>query len=210
MSSIHRSSSQAYPSNAAGSNRIALIVLFFGLALIFGSVRLIAQDVHVGSRAAIRPFVGAYLPTGDQRDFVKEAVVVGAQASWTVNSNAALTTSFGWAPTKDKVSAGDQTVDQFQYDVGVEARAARLSTPKVTPFIGAGIGGRTYSYRDLDVDSKSNFDGYGALGIDAGVGRVGIRIEGRDYLSRFQPLTGGGETKSRNDVTLAVGLGMRF
>src|SRR5437867_5912121 len=142
---MQKSSTQAHPSND-GSGRIALIGLFVVLALIFGAVKLIAQDVGVSSRAAIRPFVGAYVPTGDQRDFVKDAVLVGAQASWTINPNYALTGSFGWAPSKDKVTAGDQTLDQFQYDVGLEARSARLTTPKLAPFIGAGIGGRTYNY----------------------------------------------------------------
>jgi len=180
------------------------------LALVLATAKLTAQEVSVGSRGAIRPFVGAYLPTGDQRDFVKDAVVLGAQASWTLNSNFALAGTFGWAPSKDKVTAGDRTLDQFQYDVGVEARAPELTASLITPFIGAGIGGRTYSYRDLDVSSKTNFDGYGSLGLDVWFGRAGVRVEGRDYVSRFQPLTGSGDTKTRNDITLAAGLGVRF
>jgi hypothetical protein len=209
MTSFSRNSTQALPSND-GSGRVALIGILVVLALILGAVKLIAQDAGAGARAAIRPFVGAYVPTGDQRDFVKDAVVVGAQASWTINPNYALTGSFGWVPSKDKISAGDQTLDQFQYDLGIEARSGRLTTRKLAPYIGAGVGGRTYNYRDLSVDSKSNFDGYGALGVDVELGFVGVRVEGRDYVSRFQPLTGGGETKTRNDVTIAAGLGMRF
>ena len=209
MSSTRSSFSQVTTAND-GSGRIALIGLFVVLALILGAIKLIAQESSTGPRAAIRPFVGAYVPTGDQRDFVKDAVLVGAQASWTVNPNWALTGSFGWAPSKDKVTAGDQTLDQFQYDVGVEARSAMLSTQKLSPFIGAGIGGRTYNYRDLNVDSKSNFDGYGAIGTDANLGILSLRVEARDYVSRFQPLTGGGDTKTRNDLTFAAGLGVKF
>lgn len=192
-----------------GSRRVALIGILVVLALILGTIKLAAQDLP-GSRAAIRPYVGAYIPTGDQRDFLKDAVLVGAQASWDVNANVALTGSFGWTPSKDRVTAGDQTIDAFQYDVGVEARSATLSTAQLLPFIGAGVGGRTYSYRDLEVDSKSNFDGYGALGVDIGLGPVGIRVEGRDYVSRFQPLTGGGDTKTRNDVALLAGVSFQF
>lgn len=208
MSRVHNTSTQAYSNDSSG--RIALIGLFVVLALLLGAVKLFAQDAPVGSRAAIRPFVGAYVATGDQRDFVEDAVLVGAQASWTINPNFALTGSFGWAPSKDKIAAGDQTLDQFQYDVGVEARSARLSTGTVTPFIGAGIGGRTYKYRDLDVDSKSNFDGYGALGVDFELGLIGVRVEGRDYVSRFEPLVGSGDAQTRNDVTLAAGFTVRF
>jgi hypothetical protein len=50
----------------------------------------------------------------------------------------------------------------------------------------------------------------GALGGEVGFGRLGLRVEGRDYVSRFEPLIGDGDTKTRNDVTLAAGLTVRF
>jgi hypothetical protein len=37
-----------------------------------------------------------------------------------------------------------------------------------------------------------------------------VRIEGRDYLSRFTPLTGTGDAKTRNDVTVATAFAIRF
>jgi hypothetical protein len=48
------------------------------------------------------------------------------------------------------------------------------------------------------------------VGVDVGVHRVGVRIEARDYVSRFQPLSGGGDTKTRNDIGVFAGLGVRF
>jgi hypothetical protein len=154
------------------------------------------------------------VPTGDQRDLLKDAVLVGAQASWRVIPQLAVTGTFGWAPSKDRVTAGDQTLDLYQYDVGAEARAPawhNAGSWDFTPFVGLGVGGRTYNYRDLDdVDAKTNIAGYGALGGEVGFGRLGLRVEGRDYISRFEPLIGEGDTKSRNDVTLAAGLTVRF
>ena len=161
----------------------------------------------------VRPFVGAYIPTGDQRDLLKDAVLVGAQASWRVIPAFALTGTFGWAPSKDRVSAGNQTLDIYQYDVGGELRAASLYNGGLwnfSPFVGLGVGGRTYNYRDLDVSSKTNVAGYGALGGDVGFGAVGLRIEARDYVSQFKPLTGSGDTKTRNDIGVAAGLTYRF
>jgi hypothetical protein len=168
-----------------------------------------------GTRASfeIRPYLGAYIPTGDQRDLLKDAVFAGAQASWRVIPQLAVTGTFGWAPSKDRVTAGDQTLDLYQYDIGAEARAQSWyngGSWDFTPFIGLGVGGRTYNYRDLNVDSKTNVAGYGALGGEVGFGRLGLRVEGRDYISRFEPLVGDGDAKTRNDITLAAGLTVRF
>jgi hypothetical protein len=197
--------------------RAVLTALGFG-GLLVATASAGAQDQVLAARGAstafeVRPFVGAYVPTGDQRDLLKDAVLVGAQASWRVIPQLAITGTFGWSPSKDRVTAGDQTLDLYQYDVGAEARAASWyngGSWDFTPFIGLGVGGRTYNYRDLDVDSKTNVAGYGALGGEFGFGRAGVRLEARDYVSRFEPLTGNGDTKTRNDVTLAAGLTVRF
>jgi hypothetical protein len=186
-------------------SRSSLLVL----SLLVAGTTVQAQETP-SSRGAVRPFVGAYIPTGDQRDFLKDAVLLGAQASWNATPNIAVTGSFGWSPSKDRIAAGDQEIDLFQYDVGLEARSSAVRVGLLSPFIGAGVGGRTYNYRDLDVESKSNFDGYGALGFDAALGLVSLRVEGRDYISRFQPLIGGGETKTRNDVALFAAVGVNF
>ena len=172
-----------------------------------------AQAQTGGLGLEVRPFVGAYIPTGDQRDFLKDAVLVGGQASWRVIPAFAITGTFAWSPSKDRMTAGDQTLDIFQYDLGAELRAdswydGGLIT--LTPFVGLGAGGRTYSYRDLNVGNTTNFDGYGALGGDVGFGPVSLRIEARDYVSQFKPLSGSGDTKTRNDVGLVAGIAYRF
>jgi hypothetical protein len=160
----------------------------------------------------IRPYVGAFLPTGDQRDLLKDALLVGAQASYRVIPQLAITGTLGWSPTEDRVGAG-QTLDLLQYDVGGELRAPawiQRASWDFTPFFGLGVGGRTYDYRDLDTDATTNVAGYGALGGEFGFGQFGLRLEGRDYVSRFKPLTGSGEPKTRNDVAVAAGLTIRF
>ena len=205
MSSLIRSITHNSPRIQRTS--VALVVL---TSLAAFAVRASAQAPAISSGAfELRPYVGAFIPTGDQRDLLKDAVLVGGQASWRLAPALALTGTVGWTPSKDKISAGNQTLDIVQYDLGVEARAAGLTGGEswnFTPFAGVGLGGRTYSYRDLNVDSKTDFDGYGAVGGEFGLGRVGLRIEARDYVSRFKPLTGSGENTTRNDIALAAGL----
>src|SRR5918999_744934 len=175
--------------------------------------RLEAQSTSVGN-FEIRPYVGAYIPTGDQRNIFKDAILAGAQGSYRFTPALALTATVGWSPTEDRLTAGQETVDLWQYDIGAELRAPSWlqgESWNFSPFVGLGVGGRTYDYRDLDnVDAKTNVAGYGALGGEFGFGQFGVRLEGRNYISRFEPLTGTGDAKTRNDVSLAAGLTVRF
>ena len=186
------------------------------LAIAFAAVAAftVAADAQMPTiKFEVRPFVGAYVPTGNQRDILKDAVLTGAQASWHVIPALSFTGALAWSPSKDRITAGDQTLDIYQYDVGAELRGSswyQRPTWDFTPFAGLGIGGRTYSYRDLNVGSTTDFDGYGALGGDFGIGVVGVRVEARDYVSQFKPLTGSGDSKTRNDIGLLVGLSYRF
>ena len=189
------------------SGRIALVGILLVLAFLVAAVKLLAQEGPGTGSVTVRPLVGAYVPTGELRDFLKDAVLIGAQGTWYANSNWSITGSLGWAPSRDKITPGDRKLDAFQYDLGVEARAA---TPILAPFVGLGVGGRIYSYRNYNVASKTNFDGYGSVGFDALPGPVNIRVEVRDYVSRLQPFTGSGSTKTRNDLAFFAGLGFRL
>lgn len=172
-----------------------------------------AQDVVVSRGFELRPYAGAYLPTGDQRDLLKDAVLVGAQASYRIVPQLAITGTLGWSPSEDRITTGNQKLDLYQYDVGAEVRAPswlRSGALEFTPFAGLGVGGRTYDYRDLDVSAKTNVAGFGGIGGELGFGRTGLRFEARDYVSRFKPLTGDGDAKTRNDVTVTAGLSLKF
>ena len=211
MSDSLRRARIAHPS-ARPLHRAALALAVAGGLSASATVAL-AQDAPSRGAFEVRPYAGAYVPTGDHRDLLRDAVIVGAQASYRLRPGVALTGTFGWSPSKDRIVAGDQTLDVLQYDIGAELRApAWYDGGAVTfsPFAGVGVGGRTYSYRDLDVGSRSNVAGYGAIGGDVGFGRWGLRLEARDYVSRFEPLSGAGDAETRNDVTIAAGLTLRF
>jgi hypothetical protein len=164
----------------------------------------------------VRPYVGAIVPTGAQRDLLKDAVLVGAQAAYGLTPNVALLGTFGWAPTKDQTFASEK-VDLFQYEVGVEGRLPNVTAalPFTTrPYASLGVGGRTYDYRDLaGAGAVTNFLGFGAVGVDLAqrAGPIGLRLEARDNLTAFKGLRGElSERTARNDVQLTAGLTFAF
>jgi hypothetical protein len=162
----------------------------------------------------IRPYAGGFIPTGPARPILKDALLAGAQVSVRVIPQFAVTGTFGWSPNTDRLLPGEPTLDIYQYDIGVEARGAgwlRGGGWDLTPFIGLGGGGRTYDFRDLDARSTTDVDGYGALGVDFGYGRLGLRLEARDYVSQFHPLPGSdAATTNHNDIALMAGLRVRL
>jgi hypothetical protein len=207
-------------------------------ALVAAGATAGAQTAAPGGRAAaplaagafeLRPVVGAFVPTGDQRDLLDDAVLVGGQLAYAVRPNLAVVGTFGWAPSKDRTTAlagggagllrtgRAEAVDLFQYDVGVEARLPRAfagGTWTAVPFAGLGGGGRTFRYRDVDgADAQTNVAGYGALGVELApaAGRLGVRLEARDYVSAFRGLRGErSERTARNDLALSGGVTVRF
>lgn len=199
------------------ASRRALPAAFVGLGFLASAVPARAQFTDAaalpGDAFELRPIAGAYIPTGDQRDVLEDAVLAGAQGSWRIIPQLAITGTFAWSPSQDRLSVGEETLDIFQYDIGAEARGAgwvQGDSWDFTPFVGLGVGGRSLSYRDLEVDGQTNLTGYGAVGGDLGFGRVGLRVEARDYVSRFEPFAGDGDAEARNDLALTAGLFVRF
>lgn len=151
---------------------------------------------------------GALLPTGDQRDALKNARMNLAQLSFAVRPYLAVTTSAGWARSRDIATTGAPKLDVFTYDVGAELRANRWLSGKAltfTPFAGAGAGGRSYNYRSLDVDATHNLAAYGSAGGELGYRRIRFRLEARDYVTGFKPMMANGASGRRNDVSVMAG-----
>jgi len=156
----------------------------------------------------LRPFVGAWIPTGDFRiDFDRgrtaglSAAVQPARhwlfalsASYTATTNNyAFMTKHGtgiW-----QYGAGFEIVPAAPADVGLQLR----------PFVGLGGGFRTYRYDDQAGSSSSCGEGYGGIGADLLSIRFGARLEARDYVSCFKsPLSG--STLSRNNLAASLAL----
>jgi hypothetical protein len=152
---------------------------------------------------------GALVATGTQRDFVKDAPLAAAQLSWVVRPSLAVTGTLGWARSRDLAAVDVPKLDVFMYDVGAEARGSEWFAGRrvsFSPFLGAGAGARSYNYRSLDADATTNVAAYGAIGGELGIGRVGLRLEVRDYATGLKPLATTGPSDRRNDLVIMTGL----
>ncbi len=184
-----------------------------GLLSIVGTRAICAQTVPTTeSPWALRFTSGALVGTGAQRDVLKDAQVSAVQLSWLVHPAIAVTGSFAWARSRDLLTAGRPKLDVFTSDAGVEVRPVQLFADRAVslrPFVGAGVGARSYNYRQLDVDATNNLAGYAAAGGELSMGRVGLRVEARDYATGFKPLVGAGTSSTRNDVVITAGLSIK-
>jgi len=180
------------------------------LILLAAVLALQAPIVQAQVTPEVRPFAGAYIPTGDQADVLKSSFLVGIQAAVEVNEALHLLGTFGYAtPRPDRPAIGND-VHIYQYDVGAELfRIIPFSDDRWSfrPFAGAGLGARTHDFKDRsDTDAQTYFAGYGALGAEIQHRRVALRIEARDYVTRFKGLLGNEAAVARNDVMLGAGV----
>ena len=146
----------------------------------------------------VRISSGRFVATGDQRSTTKDAPVIAAQVSRTVSSRTAVIATLGWARSRDLASATTPKLDILSADLGLETRVTRWNlggTTTFTPFTGVGAGARSYDSRHPGAASTSAVAGYLAAGGELGIGRFGVRLEMRDYLTDHSRANG-----LRNDV----------
>jgi hypothetical protein len=179
-------------------------------ALALGAVALPAQTRKPVPE--IRPFAGASIPSGAQRDLFKDAPMFGAQAALELKPNLHLIGTFGWVPGHTKYPVADDAVDLFEYNVGAELGLVRPMGGgwQFKPFLGLGAGARTYNYQAKDLTTETCTAGYGAAGTEFQVGRTALRAEARANVFCFQPPEPGAKKATRNDVGLNIGLAYHF
>lgn len=152
---------------------------------------------------------GTVVPTASLKDTVKRGNLMAVQGAYLVRPYLALNATLGWTRTRDLATAGAPKLDVFTYDAGAEVRAPRWKSARnltLSPFAGAGAGARSYNYRDLRVDATHNASAYASAGAELGFHRVALRVEVRDYVTAFKPLTGGGPSRAQNDVVIMTGV----
>lgn len=169
------------------------------------SVPMVAQAQAIPE---VRPFVGAYVPTGDQADMFDVALLGGAQMAVEAADMLHVVGSFGFSgPKFDKAAAGTGHMHIYQIDVGGELfRTMEFNNDWLfRPFVGLGAGVRRYDPTTVG-PSKNYPAGYGALGAEFQLNRFAVRFEARDYLTRFKGLSGNDAASTRNEIALSTGM----
>lgn len=174
---------------------------------VFAALLLAPAVAQAQLTPEIRPFVGALVPIGDQRDVLKDAVMTGGQLAIEMADRYHAVGTFAFAGPDFRggpIKAGHMHV--YQADLGGEMFAIqRLNeTWELRPFLGAGGGVRTYD--PTGSGSRSYPAGYGAVGTEFETGNIALRLEARDYFTRFRGVTGNQGTSVRSELAFTAGL----
>src|SRR5690606_36496136 len=126
------------------------------------------------------------------------APVIAIQVARTISASTAITTTLGWARSRDLTHPQAPKLDILSGDIGLEQRVTMWSLGRgtsFTPFVGVGGGVRQLDSRLHGASAATAVAGYFAVGGELGIGRVGIRLEARDYATDVR-----GPVGLRNDV----------
>lgn len=163
--------------------------------------------------AQLSVLLGVVVPTGRQRTFFDSAALVGVTASLDVHRNVALVGSLGWAQTEGRgLAARSATLDVAQYDLGVQAQlpVALSGGQTLKPFLGAGIGGRTYQFRGLGVERETDLVGYYVLGVSLECRDLVVGVAVRNDLSDFDGVGAERGSTRASDLVVFGSVGARF
>jgi hypothetical protein len=182
------------------------ILSFVAATALLSAASLPAQAQQ--TTVELRPFAGVTIPTGSQRDLVKDAPIAGLGLAVQVRPNLHFVGTFGWMREHTKYAVTQNDANRYQYDAGVEFSVERDISPSWTfrPFLGVGGGARTYDYQASTLLTRTCAAGYGAIGSEFKTGLTALHVEARDYVFCNKSPLPGGKSKTRNDITFALGL----
>jgi hypothetical protein len=187
---------------------LALTLLIFGFTSPLPAQQ--ARDSFVSTGI----IAGAYIPVNEHSNQLATTVTLGFQVRHDFNEYLGLTGTVWWAGSEvDVPSLGEEPLDLYQYDLGLEFRLPPppQQDPAFTPFVGIGAGGRTYDYRDLCGEAETDLTAFASLGFEIVIEPYAFRLEGRGYVSDFDGYVGEQvESERREGLTLTAGLLYRF
>jgi hypothetical protein len=156
----------------------------------------------------VRPFVGAFIPTGDHADVFNVAVMGGVQVAAEATGYLHLVGTFAFTgPEFKEAVPNNGHMHIYQFDVGGELfKSMQFNNDWLfRPFVGLGAGLRTYDPTQ-DGTTMNYPAGYGSLGAEFQLSKMALRFEARDYVTRFEGISGNDPASTRNEVALTGGV----
>lgn len=182
------------------------------LAAAAAALTLTASPARAESPRAVTvtPLAGAWVALGQARHDFEDAPLAGLQAALELDPRLAVIGTFSWAGTDAKRLA-DGGLDLFQYDLGLRGQLplALGGGATLRPFVGVGVGLRTYSFRSDRHAGGTGFASYGALGAELGYRALTAGLSVRHEVSTPDATALDLETP-RQDLALAASVGVRF
>ena len=175
------------------------------VALLSVATAVAAQTPKV--RPEIRPFAGAVIPVGDQRNFFMDAPMAGISTAVELKPSLHVLATLVWVPSQNKYSVAQDNVNIFQYTAGAELGFVKPLAGKweLRPFVGLGVGARTYAFQG-GLKDQTCFAGYGAAGTEFQMARTALRIEARQNVYCYRSPIPGVSSETRSDLGLSLGL----
>lgn len=190
--------------------RNALPIAWLALAVLAPVAK--AQDGPGSWKPELRPFVGALIPAGAQREVVGSDALVGLQLAAELQPTFHLVGSLGVVGAQTKYPIAERGVVMLQYDVGMELSLVRQLPLdwQLRPYLGLGGGARTFLYEASALQDRTCATAYGSLGSEIQLGNVGLRTELREYVYCYRAPLGSREAQTRNDTCLTAGVAYHF
>ena len=184
--------------------------IFLVAMLVLAAVVTLAAQSTVITKPELRPFIGANLPAGEQRDLFPDAAMLGLQLAVEVKPTFHIVGTFAWTATQTSLDVGNDEVDVFMYDLGFEFNTVKPlgGDWELKPFLEFGAGARSYVYGG-DVPDRICSAGYLGGGTEFQLVPWALRLEARYNVFCYQaPYAAQSET--RYDLGLAFGMAYHF
>jgi Outer membrane protein beta-barrel domain len=157
----------------------------------------------------VSPLVGGLIQAGDNREVLEDAALVGVQVARDLQPYLSIVGTFSWANTHAK-ELEDAELDLFQYDLGLRGQQtfALGSGMSLRPFLGTGMGFRTYDFHDDQYTGETSFVWYVSGGAELGWKKLVTGITARHQLT--SPGDSSLDRDTGQDVELFTSVGLRF
>jgi hypothetical protein len=159
-----------------------------------------------------RVVAGAFMPTGELKDWYTSGGVFGLEGTYRINNRFAATASSSWANTGSRRPDGvPAQAMAWTMSAGGEAKipgfGAKGQRWSLTPYLGVGGSTRAYYFQTYG-GSTTGFGGYGAVGADilpVSQGGLGVRAEVRASSVTYTDPKHSIARKSGMDLMLTLG-----